>query len=232
MLTHVDKTYDIRVDGEGCEVTFLIVGGGGRAGQGGGGAGSGHIQYGSLQVSSGTVMTARVGRGGVHEYPGAPAQSSSVTFSDNGDTITAQPGQDGICCLGSGGDGYSGGGTCGYDYGGDGGSDGSDGKNGSYNNTSGGKGTGEDISHYSFSTWTLAPGPEGAAYFYCPSCPIQVPRAYYGGGGGGVLINRAGPEASRYQGQGYGGGGSGWRVSYGDVNYGDGLPGVILLEIN
>ena len=167
-------------------------------------------------------------RDGVHYYPGpeAPAQSSSVTFSDNGDTITAQSGQDGICCLGSGGDGYSGGGTCGYDYGGDGGSDASDGKNGSYNNTSGGKGTGEDISHYSFSTWTLAPGPEGAAYFYCPSCPIQVPRAYYGGGGGGVLIDGAGPEASRYHGQGFGGGASGW------WSHGDGLSDAILLEIN
>ena len=35
-----------------------------------------------------------------------------------------------------------------------------------------------------------------------------------------------GPQASQYQGQGYGGGGSG----YG--SYGEGLPGLILLEVS
>ena len=45
----------------------------------------------------------------------------------------------------------------------------------------------------------------------------------WGGGGGGVLINGVGPDReSKYQGQGYGGGGAGRN---------DGLPGVVILEI-
>ena len=39
------------------------------------------------------------------------------------------------------------------------------------------------------------------------------------------MVDGSGPEASKYQGQGFGGGGNGY---YG---YGDGLPGLILLEI-
>ena len=41
-----------------------------------------------------------------------------------------------------------------------------------------------------------------------------------------MLVDGAGPQASQYQGQGYGGGGNGY------PDYGDGLPGLILLEIN
>ena len=40
-----------------------------------------------------------------------------------------------------------------------------------------------------------------------------------------MLVDGAGPQASQYQGQGYGGGGNGYI-------YGDGLPGLILLEVN
>ena len=41
-----------------------------------------------------------------------------------------------------------------------------------------------------------------------------------------MLVDGAGPQASQYQGQGYGGGGNG----YG--KYGEGLPGLILMEFN
>ena len=46
-----------------------------------------------VQDTSTTALSKRLlERDGVHYYPGpeAPAQSSSVTFSDNGDTITSQ----------------------------------------------------------------------------------------------------------------------------------------------
>ncbi len=49
---------------------------------------------------------------------------------------------------------------------------------------------------------------------------------YYGGGGGGVLVNGEGDQHSLYQGQGFGGGASG----YGGFDYG--MSGVILIEIN
>ena len=49
---------------------------------------------------------------------------------------------------------------------------------------------------------------------------------YLGGGGGGLMVDGTGPESSNYQGQGFGGGGNGY------TDYGDGLPGLILLEIN
>ena len=45
-------------------------------------------------------------------------------------------------------------------------------------------------------------------------------------GGGGLMVDGTGPEASKYQGQGYGGGANG------NAAYGDGLQGLILLEIN
>ena len=93
------------------------------------------------------------------------------------------------------------------------GSDGGDGEEGS--GGSGGRGTGQDVSLYTFTTWSLTPGAGGRVFSY-----------YGGGGGGGVMVDGAGPEASQYQGQGYGGGGNGY------PDYGDGLPGLILLEIN
>ena len=55
-----------------------------------------------------------------------------------------------------------------------------------------------------------------------------VPR--YGGGGGGVLVNGDGPQRdSVNQGEGYGAGGGPHGVS-GVMHY-DGLPGVILMEV-
>ena len=40
------------------------------------------------------------------------------------------------------------------------------------------------------------------------------------------MVDGTGPEASTYQGQGYGGGANG------NAAYGDGLQGLILLEVN
>ena len=83
MLTQVGVSSDILVDGAGCAVTLLLVGGGGHD-SGYGGAGSGYLKYyPTLQVTPGTVLTARVGD---------QRQASSVT-SSGGDTFAAQPGR-------------------------------------------------------------------------------------------------------------------------------------------
>ena len=215
MLTSVDQTKEISVkrhSGWQCELTFLVVGGGGRdGGNNFGGAGSGYLEYHSVQLTEDTVLTARVGDQG---------QASSVSIR-GGDTVTAQPGQDGQ--GDDGGDGYSGGGANGSSgHGGDGGSDGGNGENGwigsSGHQGTGGSGTGEDISVYSFTTWTLAPGDGGVQY--SNGC---------GGGGGGILVDGEGPRSSEYRGQGYGGGAAGCT---GDVSDEAGLQGVILIEIN
>ena len=77
-------------------------------------------------------------------------------------------------------------------------------------------GTGEDISEYTFTSFTLTPG-AGGEYYYVNQ------YSSYGGGGGGVLVNGWGPEAKQGEGKGYGGGEGG--------HLRDGLRGVILLEI-
>ena len=202
MLTGVGQESEIVVSGAAgtCALTMLVVGGGGHDGSGGGGAGSGHLEYRSFQVTLGTMLTARVGD---------QREASSLAIR-GGDTVTAQPGQDGQDSF-TGGDGYCGGGGA---YGGGGGSGGSDGQDGSFGR--GGAGTGEDVSLYTFTTWTLTPGAGGQ--------PGQVHGQ--GGGGGGLLVDGAGPQASKYQGQGYGGGANGY---YTDP---DGLPGLILIEVN
>ena len=198
MLT--TSTNEITVNGFGCGLRFLVVGGGGDDG-GDGGAGSGYLQYGSVEVDPGTTINAKVGQS---------KQSSVLTFS-TGETITAEAGEGGVGSRG--GNGYSGGGQEGpYNSG----TDGGDGE-GSY----GGSGTGEDISAYTFSAWTLTPGAGGRG----TRVSEGTSGHYYGGGGGGVVISGAGPDGSDYQGEGYGGGASGYGY------YGDGLQGVILLEI-
>ena len=100
MLTNTDQTHDVKITGWGlCNISFLLVGGGGRGGSGDAGAGSGYLEYGSLQVfADGAVLTAQVGD---------KRQPSSVTLS-SGDTYTANPGQDSQGY--DGGAGYSGGG--------------------------------------------------------------------------------------------------------------------------
>ena len=66
-------------------------------------------------------------------------------------------------------------------------------------------------------SWSLSSGAGGEYYYHHDG--------YHGGGGGGVLVDGAGPEASAYHGQGFGGGGNGY------YNYGDGLQGVVMIEI-
>ena len=64
LLNTTEQMYNITVSGvSDCNVTVLVVGGGGRyvGSQTYGGAGSGHLEYRSLQVAAGTVLTARVG---------------------------------------------------------------------------------------------------------------------------------------------------------------------------
>ena len=85
-------------------------------------------------------------------------------------------------------------------------------------------GSGADVSLYNFTTWSLAPAAGGEVYPFS----YGGGRYLYGGGGGGLLVDGEGPQVNfNYQGQGYGGGGNGY-----DVHYNDGLPGLILLEIN
>ena len=205
MLTNTSETSVIMVNGLRCTLTFLVVAGGGNENGVDGGAGSGRLEYRSLRVSPGTVITAQVGD---------QRQASSLAIF-GGDTVTVEPGQDG---QGShdGGAGYCGGGGVGdIGGGGNGGTDGGDGDDGSYG--TGGAGSGEDISLYTFTAWTITPGAGGNYYYYDGNY-------HYGGGGGGVLVDGVGPEASEYQGQGFGGGGSGKSI------YGDGLKGLILIE--
>ena len=208
ILTNTDKIHDVTIAGLGwCNISFLLVGGGGSGQyQYGGGGGSGYLEFGSLQVSAGAVLTAQVGD---------QTESSSVTFS-SGDIYAANPGQDGQPY--DGGAGYSGGGESGrsFGYGGEGGTDGGDGHAGS--DGSGGHGTGEDVSSFTFTAWNIEAGAGGMVY-------TSANGYNYGGGGGGVLVNGQGPQPRPYQGQGYGGGGNG------NSAYPDGNPGVIFIEI-
>ena len=203
MLENTTETHEIIVIGSSpcnkCNLTFLAVGGGGHedAGDGDGGAGSGFVRYVSIQVNDGTRITANVGD---------QRQPSSVKIWQSGFIFKhykAKSGQDGQGTS-NGGRGYSGGGAKGEHDGG---------TNGGNGEVAGGKGTGEDISAYTFRSWKLSPGRGGTAY-----------DGSYGGGGGGVLVDGEGPMYSDYQGSGYGGGGSGYDT------YESGLPGVILIE--
>ena len=123
------------------------MGGGGRGDEAG--AGSGYIQYQSLSVAAGsTVISAEVG---------GTAQPSAVSI--NGATILAKPGGDAFNSGEGGieatvaGDGYSGGSDNGYRANnqtfvfkaGAGGGDGE--------GPQGGRGTGEDVTQYTFTRW-------------------------------------------------------------------------------
>ena len=211
LLNKTDQTHDVTITGWGlCHLSFLLVGGGGRGGSGG--AGSGYLEYRSLQVFAGTVLTAQVGD---------QTKASSVTIS-GGDTYTANPGQAGDDDGSDGGDGYSGGGGSGFgQFSGNGGTNGGDGSS-SEHYGKGGHGTGEDVSSFTFKAWIIEAGAGGEEYF------SKTSGYTTGGGGGGVLVNGQGPQPSQYQGQGYGGGASG----LGGEDYRDGMQGVILIEIN
>ena len=99
MLTDIEETFHLLVSGGGCVVTLLAVGGGGSSHSSYGGAGSGHLQHRVSSVSNGTVISVQVGDQG---------EASTVTIG-SGDTVTAQPGQDGQGYAG--GAGYCGGGA-------------------------------------------------------------------------------------------------------------------------
>ena len=185
-----------------CKLRMLAVGGGGQ-GNGHSGGGSGYIQYMTLSLEDIVIIEAWVGTG---------SQASTVMFNlDPNTTVTAGSGYPALYGHhhNDGGDGYSGGASSGDWYGG---SDGGWGQG-----SSGGRGTGEDIGEYIFDTWRLSPGAGGDFY-------IGTGTLFYGGGGGGVMVSGAGPEASQYHGQGYGGGGN-------SHEYREGLQGVILLEV-
>ena len=179
-----------------CELNILAVGGGGRGLYQGGG--SGYLQYQKKKIDPFSGITS------LNAKAGSYAEASTVTYNGSIVLVQANPGQEA--------DGYSGGGQ--YEFpichgGSDGGSDGSDGEG-----SRGGSGTGEDISEYVFTAWTLTPGAGG----------IHYEDGCYGGGGGGVMVDGAGPDTDQYTGQGFGGGGSGRGTN--------GLEGLVLLEIS
>ena len=68
---------------------------------------------------------------------------------------------------------------------------------------------------YLLQHYQLTPGAGGETFY--------IMDYNKGGGGGGVMINGQGPEAEKYYGQGYGGGG--YFGAYG-------LDGVIIVEIS
>ena len=209
MLTNTSEIHTVTVKGSsGCEIRFLAVGGGGRrhsdGDEGAAGSGSGYLEYRqNIKVDPGTIMYLAVG--------GTLGSSTVEIYNGNAFSLAwAWPGHAGQSV--NGGAGYCGGGGWGTS-GGDGGTDGGDGLGGVGPGGAGGGGQGGDLSLYTFTSWSLAPGAGGHHY------------GISGGGGGGLLVNGGGPEASEWQGQGFGGGGNGFS------DYSDGLQGVILLEI-
>jgi hypothetical protein len=174
---------------------MIAVGGGGGSNDGGGG--SGYVKTVVIDISS-TDYQVSVGQYG---------QESFVKKNDGQKVLTAQPGGNSeydSYGIDNGGDGYSGGGG-GYR-----------GTRGGYNGSDGkccyaGSGSGFDISTISLEHNKISPGLGGSS-------------GSDGGGGGGVLVNNVGPNSGTYQGEGYGGGGSGWR--------GHGLQGMVLIEVN
>ena len=189
----------------GCQLRVLAIGGGGEGNSGGGE--SGYIQFHSETFTADTFISLTVGD---------PSQSSSFTV--NGQAVTAAPGYDYVSNSYQGADGYSGGGGSGSP-GCDGGTDGHDGEDCAYG---GGRGSGDDVTTYKMDNFVLTPG-AGGKYFY-----DSIDGYNYGGGGGGVMVNGQGPQRdSDNQGEGYGGGG-GRHYSRGTY---DGLPGVILMEV-
>ena len=200
MLTNTNEEYQISLHGY-CHLRILLVGGGGQGNTMNSGGGSGYLKYYEVTLLESSVV-AKVGNHG---------EPSTVTV--NGATIIAESGGEGEHIKG--GDGYCGGGDWDNWQGNNGGFAGGNGEGGV-----GGAGTGENISSYVFNSWSLSPGKWGNHYWYS----YAGNHNYFGGGGGGVLVNEEGPFPSVFQGQGYGGGSNGY------FEFGNGLPGVILIE--
>ena len=78
--------------------------------------------------------------------------------------------------MGDGGAGYSGGGGAGNSFAGAGGANGGNGHDGSWGK--GGVGTGEDISLYNFTSWTLSPGIGGKSYIVTASTMVAEVVGY------------------------------------------------------
>ena len=207
---------------------MLAIGGGGSYSYRSGG-GSGHPQFGLLQLSSNEILSLTVG-----------GQGSETKIEINGvERLAAAAGGDGNDAKGKGGDVYSGGGAGFEDRlkrntGKDGGSDGSDGH--SSGRILGGNGCGLTLATLNMTRFLLTPGKAGTGVDSC------------GGGGGGILVNGKRPKdgRNRYDGEGFGGGRGAKSISYG-FSYGrnpdafeeystysrnmDVIPGCVLIEI-
>ena len=189
-----------------CEVTAVAVGGGGSGNYAGGGSGF---------VASVTVPVVSEQ---LYVLVGAAGEISEVHTAGWGGVgeelvVSAAPGGDGTNY--DGGAGYSGGGAGFGDYiYGDGGQDGGDGEDGD-GKGHGGAGSGVDVASMSLSSYKLSAGAAGEKHFYNTN--------HFGGGGGGVLVDGAGPQATQYDGEGWGGG----------RGYSDGTPGpgLVLVEV-
>ena len=85
-----------------------------------------------------------------------------------------------------------------------------------------GAGTGKAVEEFTFTNWNLSAG-KGGRY-------NRKKDLNYGGGGGGILVNGVEPKAqhNQFQGEGFGGGGSGLR---GLMENHRGINGVILVEV-
>ena len=194
---------------------MLAIGGGGSYSYRSGG-GSGHPQFGLLQLSSNEILSLTVG-----------GQGSETKIEINGvERLAAAAGGDGNDAKGKGGDVYSGGGAGFEDRlkrntGKDGGSDGSDGH--SSGRILGGKGSGLTLATLNMTRFVLTPGKAGSG------------SKRYGGGGGGILVNGKRPRGGRdrYDGEGFGGGRGANRINLG-FTHGrnmDVIPGCVLIEI-
>jgi len=189
------------------DMRALAIGGGGSADKRrGAGGGSGHLEFGLLQLGSNETLRLTGGHG----------SESSKIEKDGLEVLVAAAGQHGNGT--NGGDGYSGGGAGSRNSNGgqDGGFDGSDGNSSGEN--AGGKGSGFDLATLNMTRFILTPGEAGTGIWG------------YGGGGGGILVNGKKPKGGRrrYDGEGFGGG-RGYSDGYPGGR--DGYPGCVLLEI-
>ena len=209
MMTTTNTTVRMISGEPGCkrEVRVLTVGGGGGSELNRAGGGSGQVVNGSFAVTANKDIGIIVGLGGEVNQDGG--STFILAYDDEGNNITATGGQK--ANLNDGGEGYSGGGA----YGSAGGTNGGDGSDyGDGSNFKGGVGSGLNITSMEWVRFSITAGEGGEG---------NVTSG--GGGGGGVLVNGLGPPGHQFQGQGYGGGGSGYNQTV------SGLPGCAVLEI-
>ena len=196
----------------GCtrEVRMLGVGGGGGTLVNRAGGGSGYVVFNTALVTANSRLEIAVGAGGERNQTGG---ASSISYSSDGSVLLAAEGG-GAARLTDGGDGYSGGGAQGAS-GGTGGANGTD-----YGpNYKGGSGSGFALTQINFDLFSVSAGGFG-----------QGDMAYGGGGGGGLVVEGPGvedlPPSTPGEGEGWGGG------SAGSSEVNNGLPGLVVMEIN